>query len=116
MREARPLHQACPHVLAPVSQGTSVHACLLTRPGQQGVGARPWTQRSLAKGRPSKRLGWAVCGAMRLALGLVLTGLGVQAADPFHRLSARRARRVRRALTRDTPRPVGPRSGCAADA
>ena len=66
MREARPLHQACPHVLAPVSQGASVHAGLLSRPGPQGVGA--------------------------------------QAADPFHRLSAReiRAQIIGNVITDDT--------------
>jgi hypothetical protein len=40
MREARPLHQACPHLLAPVSQEVSVHACMPTRSGNQGVGAQ----------------------------------------------------------------------------
>ena len=104
MREARPLHQACPHLLAPVSQGASVHACLLSRPGHQGVGARPWTQRSLARSRPSRHLGWAVRGAVSLALGLVLTGVGAQAADPFHRLSAReiRAQIIGNVITDDT--------------
>src|SRR5215468_3247822 len=43
IREDRPLHQACPPVPAPVSQGASVHACMLTRPGAPGADARPWT-------------------------------------------------------------------------
>ena len=104
MGEARPLHQACPHLLAPVSQGPSVHACLLTRPGQQGVGARPWTQRSPARSRLSGHFGWAVRGAVSLALGLVLTGVGTQAADPFHRLSAQeiRAKIIGNVITDDT--------------
>jgi len=104
MREARSLHQACPHLLAPVSQGASVHARRLTRPGYQGVGVRPWTQRSLARSRPSRHLGWAVRGAVSLALGLVLTGVGAQAADPFHRLSAReiRAQIIGNVITDDT--------------
>ena len=92
MRADRPLHQACPHLLAPVSQEASVHVCLLTRPGQQGVGARPWTQRSPARSCLAGRVRWAVRGAVGLALGLVLTGVGAQAADPFHRLSAQEIR------------------------
>jgi len=40
MSEDRPLHQACPPALAPVSQGASVHACMLTRPGSPGVDTR----------------------------------------------------------------------------
>jgi hypothetical protein len=104
MSEARPLHQACPYVLAPVSQGASVHVCLVTRPGHQGVGVRPWEQRSPAKSRPSRYLGWAVRGAVSLALGLVLTGVGAQAAEEFQRLSAQeiRARIIGNVITDDT--------------
>ena len=104
MREARPLHQACPHVLAPVSQEVSVHACMPTRSGHQGVGARPWTQRSPARSRPSRHLGWAVHSALGLALSLVLTGVCAQAADPFHRLSAQeiRATIIGNVITDDT--------------
>jgi hypothetical protein len=41
---------------------------------------------------------------MGLALGLVLTGVGAQAADPFHRLSAQeiRARIIGHVITDDT--------------
>ena len=104
MREAKPLHQACPRVMAPVSQGAAVHACMLTRHGPQGAGARPGTQRSPARSRLAGCVQWVVRGAMGLALGLVLTGVGAQAADPFHRLSAQeiRARIIGNVITDDT--------------
>ena len=104
MREDRPLHQACPPALAPVSRGASVHACMLTRPGHQGVGARPWMQRSPTRSRPSGHRGWAVRGAVSLALGLVLTGVSAQATDLFHRLSAHeiRAQIIGNVITDDT--------------
>ena len=104
MREARPLHQACPCVMAPGAQGAAVHACMLTRHGPQGAGARPWMQRSPMRSRPSGHRGWAVRGAVSLALGLVLTGVSAQAADPFHRLSAQeiRAKIIGNVITDDT--------------
>jgi hypothetical protein len=104
MREDRPLHQACPPALAPVSRGASVHACMLTRPGAPGADARPWTQRSPARGGLSGRVRWAMQRAVGLALSLVLTGVGAQAADPFHRLSAQaiRATIIGNVFTDDT--------------
>src|SRR4029453_1400676 len=69
--------------------GASVHACIPTRPGHQGVGALPWTQRSPAKSHLAGRVKWSVRGVVSRALGLMLTGVGAQAADLFHRLSAR---------------------------
>ena len=104
MREDRPPHQAYPPARAPVSRRASVHACMLARPGPQGTDARPWTQRSPARSRLAGRVRWAVCGAVGLALGLVLTGVGAQAADPFHRLSAQeiRATIIGNVITDDT--------------
>ena len=104
MREDRPLHQACPPALAPVSRGASVHACMLTRPSAPGADARPRTQRSPARGGLAGRVKWSVRGAIGLALGLVLTGVGAQAADRFHRLSAQeiRARIIGNVITDDT--------------
>ena len=104
MRQDRPPHRACPRPLAPVSPRASVHVCRLTGHGLLGAGARPWTQRLSARSRPSRRLGWAVCGAVGLALGFVLTGVGAHAADAFHRLSAQeiRARIIGNVVTDDT--------------
>ena len=104
MREARPLHQACPRVMAPGFQEAAVHACMRTRHDPRGTGARPGTQRSPARSRLAGRVKWSVCGVMGLALGLVLTGVGAQAADPFHRLSAQeiRARIIGNVITDDT--------------
>src|SRR5207245_9963436 len=96
----RQRHQAIRHPRAPVSRGGSAHACMLTRNGPQGSGARPRAQRSPARGRPSGRVGWAVS----LALSLVLTVVGAHAATTFTRLSAReiRAKIIGKAVTDDT--------------
>ena len=104
MRQDRPPHQACPRPLAPVSPGASVHVCRLTRHGLLGADARPWTPRFPARSRPSGHFGWAVRGAVGLALGLALTGVGAHAADPFHRLSAQeiRAKIIGNVITDDT--------------
>ena len=104
MSEDRPLHQACPPALIPVSWGASFHTGMLTRPGSPGAHARPWTQRSPARGGLSGRVRWAVHRAVGLALSLVLTGVCAQAADPFHRLSAQeiRAKIIGNVFTDDT--------------
>ena len=104
MREDRPPHLACPPARAPVSRGASVHACMLAWPGPQGTDARPWTQRSVARSHLAGRIRWAVCGAVGFALGLVLTGVGAQTADPFHHLSAQeiRATIIGNVITDDT--------------
>ena len=104
MSEDRPLHQACPPALAPVSRGASVHTGMLTRPGSPGANARPRTQWSPARGGLSGRVRWAMHRAMGLALSLVLTGVCAQAADPFHRLSAQeiRAKIIGNVFTDDT--------------
>ena len=96
-------HQALPLPLALVSRGASAHACMQTRHGTQGAGARPSARRSPARGRPSGRVGWAVCWAVSLALGLVLIAVRAHAADLFHRLSAReiRAKIVGKVITDD---------------
>lgn len=82
-------HQAVPLSLAPVYRGASAHACMQTGHGTQGADARPRVRRSLARSHPSGRVGWAVRGAVDLALGLVLTVVGAHAATTFTRLSAR---------------------------
>jgi len=48
---------------------------MLTRPGHQGVGTRPWTQQSLAKSHLTGRVKWSVRGVVGLALGLMLTSV-----------------------------------------
>ena len=63
MSADRPLYQACPPALAPVSQGASIYTGMLTRPGSLGVDTRPWTQRSPVRGGLSGRVRWAVHGA-----------------------------------------------------
>jgi hypothetical protein len=92
-------HPAFPFPRAPVSQGGSAYASMLTRNGPQGSGARPCARRSPARSRPSGRVGWAVS----LALGLVLTVVGAHAAATFTRLSAReiRAKIVGKVVTDD---------------
>ena len=104
MRADRLLHQTCPRSLAPVSRGASVHAPKLTRPSPPEASARPWAQRSPVRSHLTGRVRWAVCGAVGLALGLLLAGVCAHAADPFHRLSAHeiRAQIIGNVITDDT--------------